>query len=218
MLLEFLKSVASFPDLKQLSDKNIVEGCLDGKKRYEEELFKRHGRLVYMIAFRKLKNKEDAEDIVQETFRRVHQYLDTLREKEKIKSWIAMIAVNASLQMLKSKGFNQSKGTLSIDYLNTDEHSENYGNAVLELIDKTLAGQTANHLIVQEAKKEIRHAITTLRDNHREAIELWLSGLEYKEISEITNTKIGTVKSRINTARDKIEALVTAKYNIDRKR
>lgn len=133
-------------------------------------------------------NTHNNEDIEQEVYIKLWKNRDKYGENGKFKSWIKTITLNATKDFLKSK---QNK--LSNMALNDDD--------ILKNIHDTTSN-TENKIINLETHKKIINAIENLSKNHKEVIILYeFYNLSYEDISKKLNCPIGTVKSRIYTAK-----------------
>lgn len=133
-------------------------------------------------------NTHNNEDIEQEVYIKLWKNRDKYEENGKFKSWIKTITLNATKDFLKSK---QNK--LSNMALNDDD--------ILKNIHDTTSN-TENKIINLETHKKIINAIENLSKNHKGVIILYeFYNLSYEDISKKLNCPIGTVKSRIYTAK-----------------
>lgn len=133
-------------------------------------------------------NTHNNEDIEQEVYIKLWKNRDKYEENGKFKSWIKTITLNATKDFLKSK---QNK--LSNMALNDDD--------ILKNIHDTTSN-TENKIINLETHKKIINAIENLSKNHKEVIILYeFYNLSYEDISKKLNCPIGTIKSRIYTAK-----------------
>src|SRR5919108_6076975 len=98
-------------DLAPDSDARLVARCRDGDEQAWAELVERFSRYVYAIAVQAFRLREhDAEDVFQDVFTRVYEHLDTLRDDEAIKPWIAQLTRNLCINKLRSGAREQPAG------------------------------------------------------------------------------------------------------------
>lgn len=81
-----------------ISDNRLIKQCLKGKARYQKLLYDKFACKIYPVCYRFAKNKEDANDILQETFIRVFDKLDTFQDNGSFEGWIRKIAVNTAIR------------------------------------------------------------------------------------------------------------------------
>ena len=136
------------------------------------------------------KSKEDAEDLTQQTFVKVWQQIKTFRGDSAFFTWVYRIALNLAKNYVSSSGYKKQRLNSSIDDI--------------EIEIKTLDNSELS-LMHEESLKNIRRFINSLPESLRTAFTLReQDGLSYEEIGVITETPIGTVRSRIFRAREAI--------------
>lgn len=149
------------------------------------ELYDRYGRLIYALVFRMVRNQAVAEELVQEAFLRVWhraQFFDA--EKGGFTTWILAVARNQAIDYLRSVTGRQWKGEVAMDRM--DEP------ALFQGIEEDL--------IQTDRIRQIRAAIGTLKETHRQVIELaYFEGLSQTEIAERISQPLGTVKTWMRT-------------------
>jgi RNA polymerase sigma-70 factor (ECF subfamily) len=177
----------------------LIKKCKKGNIDAFQELIEKYQKTVYNIAFRMLKNPEDAMDISQEALIKVYKSIKSFDFKSSFSTWLYKIVVNTCIDFLRKK---KSK-VYSIDNpIKTDD-----GEIKREISDSTNAPET---LLDKKITKElVYNAINKLDDSHRTVIILRdIQGFSYQEISEILDCSLGTVKSRINRARNSLKEII----------
>ena len=81
-----------------IEDSRLIEQCLKGKARYQKLLYDKFACKVYPVCYRFAKNEEDAKDILQETFIKVFDKLNTFQDTGSFEGWIRKIAVNTAIR------------------------------------------------------------------------------------------------------------------------
>ena len=154
-------------------------------KKGIEKLYSKYHKMVYGIAFSILKNKEDAEDIMQMVFAKIQELDKTKLPDDKEMTWLYTITKNETLNYLKKK-----KEELSLD---TIYEIENKNNEIDEKIDSI----------------EFNRLIRKLNQKEQEIISLKiLANFSFQEISELLNEPIGTVKWRYYKSLRSIKAML----------
>jgi RNA polymerase sigma-70 factor (ECF subfamily) len=182
-----------------VSDHELVTRAQQGSEKAYRELLGRFQRPVFSIIYRMIRDREQAEDLAQETFVRVFNNIDRYDPRYKFSSWIFKIATNLTIDHIRRKELN----TVSIDGSRNATTAEQ-----IEATSITIASPDENPEELLEAKElgeEIEEAIGKLRPEYRADILLrHVDGREYQEIAEILSLPLGTVKTYIHRGRNEL--------------
>jgi RNA polymerase sigma-70 factor, ECF subfamily len=182
-----------------VSDHELVSRAQQGSEKAYRELLGRYQRPVFSIIYRMIRDREQAEDLGQETFVRVFNHIERYDPRYKFSSWIFKIATNLTIDWIRRKELN----TVSIDGSRNAVTAEQ-----IEATSITIASPDENPEELLEAKQlgaEIEQAIGRLRPEYRAAILLrHVEGREYQEIAEILSLPLGTVKTYIHRGRNEL--------------
>lgn len=182
--------------LQQMSDEDVMEQLQNGVIPAFDIIVHRFKDRLHNFLYRYTHNHEDCEDLVQETFLRVYRSRQSYKRIAKLSTWIYTIALNLAKTMYKKK---QRMKTFSIH-----EDETNPDDRAFDIEDTSILQDEKLHL--KNSMDELEKALVELNDDFREAIVLRdIQQLSYEEISEITDTPMGTVKSRINRARVQLQ-------------
>lgn len=178
--------------MTELTDNELIEGILNGDQGYFEELIGRYSSKAYNLAFRLTRNKEDAEEVLQDVFTTIHKKLDSFEGKSSFSSWMYRITVNAGLMKLRKRRQDKSSPVENllpqIEFIQREN-----GNFVPHGGDVTLRKQLS--AILEKAIKDLPEeykSVFILRD---------VDGLTSKEVAKIMELSIPAVKSRLHRAR-----------------
>ena len=164
-----------------------------------EELVKRNQNNVYASFYYLSGNCEDILDLTQEALLKMAKNIKNLKDNTKFKTWLNQIVTRLFYDYLRNK--NKKLITIPIDKKDDDEDKFN----ITEIPCKTCTPE--ENTLTTELNCIIERSIQKLPDTFRLAIVLReFQGLSYEEIAEITNTNVGTVKSRIARARNKLQS------------
>lgn len=156
----------------------------------QRALFEEFYRRTYAVVFSILRNRESAEDITQDAFIKAFQSLQQLREPEKFGPWLAVIASNLARNTLK-----REKKVIYCDDLAQFE-STGYNNTEELAMRDLQSGQ-------------IRQAIQTLPPEQYQVIILqYYYDLKMDDIAALLKVNVGTVKSRLFRAREKLSRIL----------
>ena len=171
-------------------DSVLIEKAKNGNKGAFNILVNKYYPRVYATLFSFTKSKEDSEDLSQQTFIKVWQQLSSFRGDSAFFTWVYRIAINLAKNFVASSGFKKQKINTSI------EKAE---------IDITSFEDIESAAIHEESLNEIKNFINTMPESLKTAFTLReVEGKSYEDISVITDTPIGTVRSRIFRARESI--------------
>ena len=169
-----------------------VRAILDRRPGAFEALVRDHQRLCWHIVFRMVGNPEDARDLCQETFLRVHRQLHQFRFESALRSWIGRIAYSIALRHLERR---RAAPTTFLD-----EDAESGENAIAdEAVDLEAAAGDLQHAV------RLRAAVQALPAVPRTLVTLYhLEELSIPDISAITGMNEGTIKSHLFRARSSL--------------
>lgn len=175
----------------------LVERARLGDVDAFEALVSQYERKVYNLAYRLTGNPEDASDLAQEAFVRVYQSLADFRGDSSFATWLYRIVSNACRDELRRR---QRQRTVPLD-LPVDSED---GEMVRQYADDSDGpDQTLER---RELQRLVRETIETLDEDHRQVLILRdFQDLSYQDIAELLNVSLGTVKSRINRARNALK-------------
>jgi len=172
------------------NDSELVEKVKKGNKMAFNFLMNKYYSRVYASLFSFTKSHEDSEDLTQMTFLKVWQQISTFRGDSAFFTWVYRIAINLAKNYVSSANFKKQKINTSIEEAEIEIKS--FDDSELSLIH-------------EQSLHKIRNFIDSLPESLRTAFTLReQDGLSYEEIGKITNTPIGTVRSRIFRARESI--------------
>lgn len=183
-----------------MTDEELILACQADRRGAIDALLKRHQTTLVSMVRRRFPEMTDFSDIVQEAHIRMWKSIGQLRTPAAFKGWLGQIVTNLCYDELRRKVRNQDVISLDEPY-----ESEDGTNKMERLIaDTTTQPDTA--LQRKELVSALTKALDKIPQNFTEAVLLReVDGLSYEEIAVITNTELGTVKSRISRARTKIQ-------------
>lgn len=189
----------------ELSDEELIAKFQETNDiEYFEALVKRYKDPLMNYVFRYVGDRNVCADIVQETMIKFYLNKDSYKSFAKFSTWIYTIAGNLAKNELKRR---KRRNILSLS------NGENNDEPTLQIEDNNILkpdevlDSKIKHDIIQKALlkvKPVYRDVVILRD---------IQGFSYEEIAEIKNLSIGTVKSRINRGRTKLQKLLKKIYN-----
>lgn len=174
--------------MDSLSDEYYIERVLQGDHSSYATLVERHKDMVFTIANRMLKNREDAEEVAQDTFMKAYRSLRKFRKESKFSTWLYRIVYNLSVSQLRKN--KEQISSIDDEEKNIDIEDTHNKMEQLEAADR-------NHYI--------NHAIANLKHDHKTIITLYYQDeLSVDEISRIIQLTHSNVKVKLHRARLKL--------------
>jgi len=151
---------------------------------------------MYAVALRMCKNREDAQDCLQDAMLRIYKALPTFKGQSSFSTWAYRITMNTCLDDLRRKKVRQASSLdqmLEVGWAPVDDNNT-----------------AERHLENSELKRNLSKAIQTLPEEMRAAVVLRdVQGFSYEEIANMLSTNVGTVKSRISRGREKLREILS---------
>lgn len=190
--------------VEQLSNTDLILRCQEGSQPDREafsELLRRHQAYVDKILYNLAPDWQDRGDIAQEVWIRVYKKIKSLQEPSKFKGWLSRIATNLFYDQLRKR--KRHATPLSLDASIMVEDDELKWEVASDL------PSPEDNLTTAEFYDQLKQAIADLPETFRTTIVLReIQGLSYEEIADITQVSLGTVKSRIARARNRLQLLL----------
>ncbi len=189
-------------ELRAQDDSAVVSAFLNGEERAFQELVERYQTRLLNFIFRTIGDRERAEDLVQEVFIRVYRHIHRFDRSKKFSTWVYTIASNLAKNELRNRSrnplvlFQTMKGAARED----DDRPLQFEDTTARPDDL----YRKRHL-----RELVEETVAQLPEHHRQVFVLReLEGKSYEEIAEITDCNLGTVKSRLNRARNAFASMI----------
>ncbi len=187
--------------LRRIDDAEVVTAFLNGEERAFEELVDRYQTRLLNFIYRTIGDRERGEDLVQEVFIRVYRHLHRFDRSKKFSTWIYTIASNLAKNELR----NRSRNPLVL--FQTIRKTWQDDDRPLQFEDPN--GRPDDMFRKRHLRELVENSVSRLPEHHREVFILReLEGKSYEEIAEITDCNLGTVKSRLNRARNAFASII----------
>jgi RNA polymerase sigma-70 factor (ECF subfamily) len=184
-----------------LDDGDVVRASLEGDGRAFTELVLRYQTRLLNFICRSIGDRERAEDLVQEAFIRVHRHLKRFDQNRKFSTWIYTIASNLAKNELR----NRSRNPLVL--FQTIKKNWEVDHRPLQFEDVRSRPDDMYHQ--RHLRELVESSVSQLPEHHRAVFVLReIEGKSYEDIAEITGCNLGTVKSRLNRARNSFAAII----------
>ena len=193
------KTPSGRPSLKELRDEELIARLQQGQRKAFDEIVSRYKGRLYSFILRMVKDPTEAEDLTQETLIRVYIHADKYREIARFSTWIFTIATN--LVRNRVRKHSRLPRLLTLDPAPDDDE------APVDPADPT--ANPSDLIERQELGRLIDLATSRIPEKYRIPFLLReVDQLTYEEIQQVTGLKLGTVRSRINRARNRFRQLI----------
>jgi len=188
-----------------IGDAALVEQFRRGDSAAMERLVLRYQNRIFNVILKICANPEDAAELTQETFVKIIENLGKFEGRSSFYTWAFRIAVNLTLN------YCQRNARLAVRSLDAEEeHAESQGRGVLKDFLSDEASPDAAALAQNKELFEIAvRALMKLDDAQRVVVILRdIEGMSYARIAEVLNIELGTVRSRLSRARNKLREIL----------
>lgn len=183
----------------------IIRNVLAGKTSDYDILQKKYRVLISSLIRKMIRDEDDIDDLVQESFIKAYKALNKFQEGFSFSSWLYRIASNNCIDFLRKKRFS----TISIDNPITNDDDSGH----IDIEDRNYEADLA--MLGEERRRALYDAINELPDNYREIIQLrHEQELDYNDISERLSLPLGTVKAHLFRARKMLLTLLKEKRHL----
>jgi len=189
-------------DLEKLSDEQLIYSFQDGNHDAYVEIVRRYKDRLTNFIYRYVGSYDECDDIVQDTLIKVYVSKHLYKEIAKFSTWIYTIAINlAKTKVIKKNRYK----IFSLSSAYDDEDKD------FDIPDEVYSPETDTDSKFQDAY--IQKALNSIPENYRKLVILIdVEDFSYEEITEMTGLPMGTVKSRINRGREKLQKLLKDIY------
>jgi RNA polymerase sigma factor (sigma-70 family) len=185
-------SLDGLRSLDSTNDEMLVTAARSGEHLAFSELWNRHSKRAFNTMYRITRNRQDAEDALQDAFLKAFLHLKNFDGRSTFSTWVTRIAINSALMILRKK---RTHPETSIDWSADGETWQHW-----EMADKK--ANIEEHYIKKEAEGHLNRAIQRLRPALRTTIEMrQLHDSSVKEIAENAGISVAAAKSRLLRAK-----------------
>lgn len=172
---------------QSIPETDLINGCIEGDRRMQEELYRRFSPRMYAVCLRYAGNAEEAEDILQEGFIKIFKKLDSFRGEGSFEGWVRRIFVNTAIEHFRRKRYLQP---------------------VTEKEENSIEGKSLSALD-DLAEKDILALVRQLSPGYRTVFNMYVvEGYTHKEIGDMLGISEGTSKSQLSRAKVILQDMV----------
>src|SRR4051812_9391629 len=177
------------------TDEQLLDDYRHGDKSSFAALVNRYQRELYHFLVRFLGNRASAEDVFQETFLQVHQSAEQFDPQRRFRPWLFTIAANKARDLIRSQARRPANPLQASISPGDDESGE-----FLDLM-KSVTVSPSEPMEREELQQQVQKTVATMPEHLREILLLsYFHAFPYKQISDILDIPLGTVKSRLHAA------------------
>ena len=173
-----------YPDIKIHAP--LIEECRKGSSKAQFKLYNQYSKAMYNLAYRMMNNREDAEDILQETFMECFRNINTFRFESTFGAWLKSILINRCINQIRKRKFDPILVENLPVNLSEEEPQATYDTG------------------------KIFKGIEQLPDGYRIILTLYLlEGYDHTEIAQILGITESTSKSQYSRAKEKLRGILS---------
>lgn len=190
-----------------MEEQKLIEGLKRSDSNAYGELYRQYADKIGGIA-RSYLGVDDVEDVVQEVFIKIYKNVKKFRGDSSLSTWVYRITVNVCKDML---GRKQRRKEILTNF--GEQEDEDSKNNIREPVDESMP---SDELMKALSAEEISKAIDSLSKEDKLLINLReIEGMSYEQIAEIMDKPVGTVKSRLHYARERLKNILEDKLGIE---
>jgi RNA polymerase sigma factor (sigma-70 family) len=162
--------------------KEMIEGCVKGVRKYQDQLYKRFASLLFGICLRYTKNRMEAQDVLQEVFVKIYNNIHTYHHDGSFEGWLRRIAVNTSIT----------------------NYRKNLKHAYQEDVEQVVIGKDEPMAVedLEYTAEEMMLCIDKLPTGYKTVFNLYvIEGFLHKEIADMLGIDVNTSKSQLSRAK-----------------
>ena len=190
-------------------DAILIERIKNGEHSVYNDMVERYWDRIYARVNQLLKNKQDAEEVTQDAFIRAHRGLENFRGDASFSTWLFQIATNLAHNRYWYWFRRKRDQSISLDQPLSED-----GDLTLENVMPATGEDPSEAAVTHEFIERVSECMSGLGEKHREVLLLRnVHNFSYEEIAQELQISVGTVKSRIARAREKLRELMGADFS-----
>jgi RNA polymerase sigma-70 factor (ECF subfamily) len=183
-----------------ISDAVLVKQCQQGDSAAIELLILKYQQRIYNVILRLCANADDAAELAQETFLKAIENIHEFEGRSSFYTWVFRIAVNLTLT------YRQKRCKIVLRPVDSNDGEQNEHTA--QFLDDDRSSNPAEVATTNELGEIALKALMALDEMQRTVLVLRdIEGMNYRQIAEVLNIKLGTVRSKLSRARIRLKAL-----------
>src|SRR6185369_15692607 len=180
------------------TDEELLERLRAGDENAIRDVAEAYGSKIYQLAFRYLRNKEDAEEVAQDVLYKVHRKIDAFRGDSALSAWIYRITFNAAMSRLRTAKYQRAQSDTASAAMTSD--GDQMAPAKADVAD--WSDMADERVLRAQLRRRIIRAVLALPAIYRAPVVLRdLQGMSTEEASAVLHVKDQTLKSRLHRGR-----------------
>ncbi|MEM6257906.1 MAG: sigma-70 family RNA polymerase sigma factor [Planctomycetota bacterium] len=185
--------------MSQPSEPLLIEQVRDGDRAALGQLLEMHQNRLFSIALRMVSNRDDAAEVTQDAMLKIIQHIDTFRSEAQITTWMTRIVMNQAITRLRRR---KLRDHASLDSTRRTHSDGDQASSLRKVLEDHREPGPAERVQDDEMISQLLSAIDRLDTDFRAVLVLRdLEEMDYQQIADTLEIKVGTVKSRLFRAR-----------------
>lgn len=174
-----------------MTDQELVQGCIQEDRNCQKALWDKYARKLLMVSQRYCRAKEDAEDVVMESFIKIFDNLTKFKGESSLETWMRRIVINNSINKLRAEKITQD-------------------------VDEALPIGISDKGFDDMNVKELMAMLNRLPQGYKNVFNLFaIEGFSHKEIAETLGIDEGTSRSQLNKARKALQEMIHQREKVN---
>ena len=185
--------------MHQPSDTVLIEQVRDGDRAALGQLLEKHQNRLFSIALRMVSNRDDAAEVTQDAMLKIIQHFDSFRSEAQVTTWMTRIVMNQAITRLRRR---KLRDHASLDSTRITGSDGDQAASLRKVLENTREPGPEQRVEEGEMIDRLLSAIDRLDTDFRAVLVLRdLEEMDYQQIADTLEFKVGTVKSRLFRAR-----------------
>jgi RNA polymerase sigma-70 factor (ECF subfamily) len=182
-----------------ITDTTLIEQIQQGDRSALGTLLQRHQQRLYNVALRMVSNRDDAAEVTQDAMLKVCEHIDGFRSDAQVTTWMTRIVMNLSISLLRKR---KVRNHISLESAGPSANGEDQATSLRQFLSNPGEPGPGDRVETGEMLTFLKQAIARLDDDFRAVLVLRdIEQMDYQQIAEVLELKVGTVKSRLFRAR-----------------
>lgn len=185
--------------MDSITDATLIEQIQQGDRSALGTLLERHQKRMFNVALRMVSNRDDAAEATQDAMLKVCEHIDGFRSDAKFTTWMTRIVMNQCISLLRKR---KIRNHISLESSGARPNGDDQATSLRHYLADPGEPGPDQHVETREMLDYLKNAIGRLDEDFRSVLVLRdIEQMDYQQIAEVLELKVGTVKSRLFRAR-----------------